>query len=404
MNWRWLLLTFVLSDLSTTAAAQDLFTIAVTGEVKGYLEPCGCSVDLLGGLPRRMTQLRQLGSQHVPLLVLDNGDLSAGYSDQDRIKLRYLLSAMKMMNYALINPGENDHLWGEVFEEEVESSGLDFVTTSNRLRSWTMAGHSIVLIAANEDSLPGIEFPQAARNAFRILLHHGKRKDARLWAQNASLKPNLVISGHHQEDPEEPLSIDEIVYANYGSKGKYLLSVNVSASGPGKYDSRPVLIALDQNIEDDAGIVQLLKDYDAELKEQKLVLRFANRHRLKRGTRYRGAEKCQACHREAYLVWSSSGHRRAYATLERQDKEFDPECVFCHTVGYGSISGFSRVGRQPDLRGVGCENCHGAGHEHIANPMAAEMSSDLKTCAHTCHVLDHSPNFVLDSYWGRIKH
>ena len=105
-----------------------------------------------------------------------------------------------------------------------------------------------------------------------------------------------------------------------------------------------------------------------------------------------------------YEKWLDSPHAKAYDTLTKAARQHDPECVVCHVVGYGDVSGFSRPDKKPDLRGVGCENCHGPGYKHYKDPEESKMAKDTGVCATKCHVADHSPNFDLPSYWEKVSH
>ena len=51
---------------------------------------------------------------------------------------------------------------------------------------------------------------------------------------------------------------------------------------------------------------------------------------------YVGSQKCESCHEKSYDIWKQSGHAHAYETLETHDppRNFDPECVSCHVVGW----------------------------------------------------------------------
>ena len=65
-------------------------------------------------------------------------------------------------------------------------------------------------------------------------------------------------------------------------------------------------------------------------------------------------------------------HAKAFEALVKYAKkpsmrQYDPECVVCHTVGYGFQTGYKGEAAEK-LKGVGCENCHGPGNPHASNP------------------------------------
>jgi hypothetical protein len=60
---------------TTNRTAQDI-TIALVGEVRGEIEPCGCPTLPFGGFERRTTQLERLAkSGPTPIFHIDAGDL-----------------------------------------------------------------------------------------------------------------------------------------------------------------------------------------------------------------------------------------------------------------------------------------------------------------------------------------
>ena len=108
---------------------------------------------------------------------------------------------------------------------------------------------------------------------------------------------------------------------------------------------------------------------------------------------YVGAETCSNCHAQAYEFWKTTPHARAYATLEKQHKEFNLDCVSCHVTGYEKPAG-STVTHVKDLKDVQCEVCHGPGSRHEDEPgdLAALVRSPPKTlCAPACHHPPHVP-------------
>lgn len=91
---------------------------------------------------------------------------------------------------------------------------------------------------------------------------------------------------------------------------------------------------------------------------------------------YVGSAACQACHAAEYKKWKEAeghAHSRAMNSLEKYAKrpnlrQFDGECVKCHVVGFEHPTGYQDEKATPHLRDVGCENCHGPGSGHAADP------------------------------------
>jgi hypothetical protein len=128
---------------------------------------------------------------------------------------------------------------------------------------------------------------------------------------------------------------------------------------------------------------------------------------------YIGAKKCKICHLKQYKSWektamaNSLDNLKAGAKAEEKkkagidpDKDYtaDPECLKCHTTGYGKPGGFKSIKETPKLAGVQCEGCHGPGGDYnkimkkdkkykLADVKAAGLiipSEDEKGCME-CH-------------------
>jgi peroxiredoxin len=82
-----------------------------------------------------------------------------------------------------------------------------------------------------------------------------------------------------------------------------------------------------------------------------------------------GSDACQSCHPKEYETWASGGHAQAGTTLARKGEARNADCLACHTTGFGEPGGFPKgatLASHPDLGRVGCESCHGAGGDHVA--------------------------------------
>jgi hypothetical protein len=88
---------------------------------------------------------------------------------------------------------------------------------------------------------------------------------------------------------------------------------------------------------------------------------------------YVGTAQCAGCHAAEFAKWKAAPHSNAMNTLEFVAKrpnlrQFDGECVKCHTVGFDYVSGYVDNAKTPFLRDVGCESCHGPGSGHVNAP------------------------------------
>ncbi len=94
---------------------------------------------------------------------------------------------------------------------------------------------------------------------------------------------------------------------------------------------------------------------------------------------YKGTKNCKKCHLKQFKSWKETNMSKAFEILKpgqraeqkkgvgldpKKDYSTDPECLPCHTTGYGQAGGFESEEKTPQLVGVSCEMCHGAGSEY----------------------------------------
>ena len=119
------------------------------------------------------------------------------------------------------------------------------------------------------------------------------------------------------------------------------------------------------------------------------------------GAPFAGSESCILCHEKAWETWKQSGHATAFSTLIESKREFDPECISCHTTGFGFVTGFKKPDSIPELINVGCESCHGPCSKHVQS--AGRVPTPQKIECSSCHDLDHSSGFYMEEYWEKIR-
>jgi len=108
-----------------------------------------------------------------------------------------------------------------------------------------------------------------------------------------------------------------------------------------------------------------------------------------------GIDECSRCHTSERAVWDKTDHAKAYPSLQKAFVEFNLDCVGCHVTGYDKPGG-STVTHVDKLENVGCEECHGPGSLHVADPKKDGLiikKPDLKRCVTECHHPPHVEGF-----------
>ena len=106
-----------------------------------------------------------------------------------------------------------------------------------------------------------------------------------------------------------------------------------------------------------------------------------------------GSKDCKKCHIKEYKSWEETKMAQAYESLKPgvdveakaamglsadEDYTQNAECVACHVTGYGKTGGFTSVEETPELVGVGCESCHGAGGTYIQDGYMTLKNKEYK--------------------------
>jgi nitrate/TMAO reductase-like tetraheme cytochrome c subunit len=140
-----------------------------------------------------------------------------------------------------------------------------------------------------------------------------------------------------------------------------------------------------------------------------LAMQQAMTRERKDGLQYMSSRDCGRCHLAQYHAWLKTPHARAYSTLAAVRREGDPNCLACHTSGFGARNGFSSVAATPALANVNCQDCHRIDASQM--PPSADSSQairdkprrlDENTCE-ACHTQITAPKFNFKDRVQRIK-
>jgi len=398
--------------------------LVLTGELDGYIEPCGCTgkENQKGGLSRRQNFLRALEAAGWPVAAVDLGGQVRRFGRQTEIKFQSIAEGLKAMGYDGVGLGPADlrlpteGLVASVaavgdaptpfLSSNVGLYGLDTGITP-RFRIVAVGGLKIGVTAVlgdrqaaavRNETVEIVSGTQGLRDAATQLASAGCDHQVLLaWtgadeaAKYATMFPQfdiVVAAGGADEPPVEPAKLPATDgrpvtrLVELGHKGMYAVAIGLF---PGEsVPLRTQRVPLDARWGESEDMIRLLGEYQAQLERLGLDGLALSPLRHPTGRGFAGSDSCADCHAEAYEVWKESGHAKALTTLEIQTprRDGDPECLSCHVVGWGPqkyepyVGGFAGMAVTPHLAHQGCENCHGPAATHVAVERGEVNASD----------------------------
>jgi hypothetical protein len=411
-------------------------TIFFTGNELGEMQPCGCSGGQLGGLDRRYAVLNAVGPQN--RLIIDTGSLVSESTEQNLIKFNIIVQALAQLGYDVVNLTEQDVLiarqaglldgLSSLFNCITAGSPDDVKLPAKFTKKFTLNGivfEAAVVAAETEDQIPRLPDlfspPTGSPSAVKILILN--RADAKTVAAVSEMHLfDLLIVPPQSDEPTlvSDTNASPLVISS-GRLGKYVGKIQVIFDGAGQ---KPRLkftpVPVTEDIPQHQPLVELYKDYQRLVKDAGIIEK-QPRFILPDNLEYVGSKYCKLCHDYEYEKWMTnkqvfipglskqaspdSRHADAFATLEKVGSEYDPECVVCHVVGMQYQTGYISPAKTPELKDVGCENCHGPGSEHLRSLGAIETSGPMSTCR-DCHTAEHSGEYAANQkqYFEKIIH
>ncbi len=439
--------------------------LVITGRQEGYIEPCGCAgLDRMkGGMSRRHSLFTMLRKEKGwPVVGLDVGGIAKGYGRQAELKFHIMVEGMRKMGYDAIALGKTDlQLPAGELLAEVAGGGVrqgPFLSANVALFGFAAkmtaqtkiieaAGMKLAIISVlgkqfqkeiHNDEIEMID-PEVAlakvvpdlkkRADYLILLAHATMEESIELARKFPDFDLVITAGGAAEPPARPARIKgtKTLLIEMGEKGMdaIVLAMFDDPQTPLRYQRVP----LDSRFPPSVEMEMLMVAYQDQLRREGfsgLGIRAVPHPQKELGGRFVGSEKCKSCHEESYRIWKKSGHGKAYQTLVSLNppRDFDPECVSCHVVGWHPTKffpyegGYKSLEETPQLIDTGCETCHGPGGAHVAAEMGSDTAlqeklqkamvltkaeAEKQQCI-SCHDLDNSPDFDFESYWPFVEH
>lgn len=402
--------------------AQPALALVLSGEQRGYFEPCGCSEHQSGGMARRHDLVKKIQAKGWPVTGLDLGGTVNRSRPQSKLKFQTILAALQDMRYSVLNlgpeelklgaadllayhaPDPKDPLGGVSFvSANVTLFGSPELGTPIRSKVVTLGKYKVGVTSvlgtsfrkevapegANVDitiddpvtALPAVlKELQAKQPDLLVLLSHGTLAEGKALAKQFP-QFAVVMSSGGVEDPEvaNPQNIDGTLFVQVGHKGKYTGVVGFFPEDKQNRVRFELIKLTEEQFQDSQKMVEHMRLYQDLLKDAALA---ENEPAIKHssGAKFVGTKVCGECHSKALAVWEKSDHAHAYESLIKGRPELkdrwvsrihDPECLSCHTTGWHPqdvlryVGGFESKAKTPQMLHNGCENCHGPGSRHI---------------------------------------
>jgi hypothetical protein len=301
----------------------------------------------------------------------------------------------------------------------------------------------------------GVEFPEGsaakaiesatkemdAKNKpdLRILIYQGQPEEARACAEYFPHRFQIIACVSRFDEPPSKADVVKeagTMIVTVGHKGKYIGTVGINRTGKDdpKFELRYQLVRLEEEYltpkdkEKGHPIMELMERYTKELKRDNYLAKFFPSKHPNQITKapnempvFGGSERCKKCHESAYEIWEKSPHAHAYEALldpkkknPPSNRQFDGECIVCHTTGFMYNSGFRNEKETPKLINVGCESCHGPGSEHAKHPNNAQLRAELnpwkgnakrieRELCIKCHDTENDVHWSFDK-WKKVEH
>ncbi|MEZ4752432.1 MAG: multiheme c-type cytochrome [Bdellovibrionota bacterium] len=286
---------------------------------------------------------------------------------------------------------------------------------------------------------------RAGANLIVALSYLGLDSDRRLAAVPGI---NLIFGSRSLDVLTQPQLVGKTLIFQSDVEGRQIGVLEYDPKTP--LQSPHGLIELDKSWE----AKNIVSGWMAAHKEYVRQLAFSVHHNKERSKNAFVAQPfvCRQCHQAQYDFWEKTNHASAYLVLFSKNQHFNPECIGCHSLGFQTPEGFSKIAEPFELKdskelkgkkvfaeqlmeavfgkekgpldsrvdpkryqrlhdrytrtlrelneaqklekvyvGVQCEHCHGNRHGHPAVKVAPTRVSEASCLK--CHVGSHDPKF-----------
>ncbi len=396
---------------------------------------------MLGGLYKRSTYLNEYRKTEKNLVFVDSGDLlNEHYEIKDsfiktaKLKGDLIAKIYKVLGIDAINVGELDLALGLDFVKELEKKhdipfvSANIVDDKNQLVfkpyiikkigninvgiTGVMGDTSDMTSKLAEVTGGKLSVLNTVETAEKIVAELKDKTDfivvmthqqmGRNWVVARKIDGiDVVVGGHHTQRLQTPYNANDTYIVQSGEKGQYQGMLEITIASDGTKTIENTLVPVGDKIKDDPLVKDMIDQFNVEVnklyavggesKEEDVTLKL---------------DSCMGCHSDAYDVWKASDHAKAFQTLVDRSRQFNPDCLVCHTSRFEQSGGFTMELQQKELRNVQCDSCHGDSSQHLEDPGSVPSGNPgMETCI-KCHTEHRCPDFEKNylQEWEKIKH
>ncbi|MEN9784814.1 MAG: hypothetical protein RLZZ299_78 [Pseudomonadota bacterium] len=439
--------------------------IAVTGEVRGEVEPCGCPTTPYGGFARRQRLLDGLRAEGPPVFVLDAGEmlvkaLRVEEAPERRSRARAVLDLARRTGL---------DAWA-ASPVDLEAAGPPLLKANGALAAgWDADGLPARRIVERNGVRLGVIGLPAPRDGAAPLpaaravtqVRAAMNVDAEAWvvlsnAGDAASRavaegvPGLAaVIATRGESLDAPYATSGAPVVEVPDRGRYVTVIRAALGtdpGPLALVERGPLARLSEQrgvlarqstpegrAEAQARVEATLRDIDTLAAGRNLAhvetrplgsdldgpsavddvladwrSRSTREAEARAATTsdapiWAGSGACARCHTGHLAAWTYSPHANAWNALQSRGQGENPECLGCHTTAWGAPGGYGTPtpAALRTWKGVQCEACHGPLGAH-PEPQRDAPAVTEATCRR-CHDAANSPNFDYATYLARVS-
>ena len=396
---------------------------------------------MLGGLYKRITYLNDYRKTHKDLVVVDSGDLlNEHYTIKDsfmpsaRLKADLIAKIYKELGIDAIDVGELELALGVDFLKELEKKyDLPFISAnivndkdqlvfkpyvikkvgnlkvgiigimgnssdvSKKMKD--IVGTSLSVLDPFKTTEKVVNELKGKADFIIVLTHEIMNPNWKIARQIKGV--DVIVGGHQKLKLKTPYSPNNTYIVESGEKGQYQGMLEVKIAPDGTKTATNLLVPMSDKIPNNPKVKAMIDQFNQDV--TKLYTTGTNE---KKDTVTPKSIECKECHEDAYTVWQNSKHAKAFQTLIDKGRQFNPDCLVCHTTRFEEPGGFTVTDQQKELRNVQCDSCHGNSAAHMEDPsVVPDGKAGMETCI-KCHTEHRCPDFKKDylQEWEKIKH